>query len=90
MSRLIDADALLKKMSGHCDVCQFHSLRSPRCCDCDWHEAMGVVDDMDDAEIKHQDYCIHPVYDKDGKIVMYEVYSENCTKCIERWRVVKE
>ena len=52
MSRLIYADALLEKMSGHCDVCQYHSLRSPRCCDCDWSEAMDDVDDMDDVEIE--------------------------------------
>lgn len=37
-----------------------------------------------------QDYYISPVYDADGEITMYEVYSETCTKCIDKWRVVKE
>ena len=33
---------------------------------------------------------IRPVYDMNGEVILYEVYSENCTKCIERWRVVKD
>lgn len=53
MSRLIDADALLKKMSGHCDVCQYHCHRKHTSCgECDWHEAMSDVDDMDEIEIE--------------------------------------
>lgn len=38
----------------------------------------------------NRDYYIYPIYDTDGKIIMYEVYSDTCTKCIDRWRVVKE
>lgn len=37
-----------------------------------------------------KDKYIRPVYNMNGEIIMYEVYSETCTKCIERWRVVKE
>ena len=38
----------------------------------------------------NRDYYIYPIYDTDGEIIAYEVYSDECTKCIERWRVVKE
>ena len=38
----------------------------------------------------NRDYYICPIYDTDGKIIMYEVYSNTCTKCIDRWRVVKD
>lgn len=52
MSRLIDADALLEKMSTHCDLCQYndhiHNCRR----ECDWHEAIDEVEDMDEVEIE--------------------------------------
>ena len=38
----------------------------------------------------NQNYYICPIYDTNGEIIVYEVYSDECTKCIERWRVVKE
>ena len=50
MSRLIDADALLEKMSCHCDICKYHCHKPSRCSECDWHEAMDDVDDMDEVE----------------------------------------
>ena len=53
--KLIDADKLLEKMSGHCDVCQYHCHRKHTSCgECDWHEAMSDVDDMDNVEpVRH-------------------------------------
>lgn len=38
----------------------------------------------------NRDYYICPIYDTNGEIIAYEVYSDECTKCIEIWRVVKE
>lgn len=51
MSRLIDADALLEKMSCHCDICNYDRCKPPKWCrGCDWREAMNDVDDMDEIE----------------------------------------
>jgi len=49
--RLIDADALLEKMDTHCKLCPdsdgVHVCRR----ECDWHEAMDEVDDMDEIDL---------------------------------------
>ena len=45
------------------------------------------ADELNDENYRH--YYIYPVCDADGEIIMYEVYSDKCTKCIERWSVVK-
>lgn len=38
----------------------------------------------------YRDYHVYPIYNMDSEIIMYEVYSETCTKCIEKWRVIKK
>lgn len=52
MSRLIDADALLERMSTHCDLCQYNDHIHPCRRECDWHEAIDEVEDMDEIEIE--------------------------------------
>ena len=63
MSRLIDADALLEKMSGHCDICKYHCHKPSRCDNCDWHEAMDDVDDMDEVKMMSTMNDYRPISD---------------------------
>lgn len=75
MSRLIDADALLEKMSGHCDVCQYHCHRKHTSCgECDWREAMSDVDDMDEIEAT-------PVQHGHWEFIGGYGYQYRCSKC---------
>ena len=83
MSKLIYADKLLEKMSGHCDVCRYHNLNNPRCCDCDWREAMDDIDGMDEVGVEAPSV---------GQVVIqgwqcpickriYSPYTEKCSYC---------
>lgn len=55
--RLIDADKLLEKMSGHCDICNYDRRKPPKWCrECDWREAMDIIDDMDEVEVEPVQY----------------------------------
>lgn len=72
MSRLIDADALLEKMSTHCDLCQYNDHIHPCRRECDWHEAIDEVEDMDEVEIE-------PV--RHGHWIPADIYHEDVYIC---------
>lgn len=82
MSRLIDADALLEKMSTHCDLCQYNDHIHHCRRECDWHEAIDEVEDMDEVE---SDHVRHGHWAKDGRV--YEARFEemfdswSCSQC---------
>ena len=91
--RLIDADALLEKMDAHCKLCPdsdgVHVCRR----ECDWHEAMDEVDDMDEIDL-----ALLKEEPKQGRWITYPeslayegAYSEDhivCSECESVWSIM--
>ena len=76
--RLIDADALLDKMSTRCDICQYNDHRHVCRHECEWHEAMDEVEDMDEVQTEDVVRCkdckyAHLTYDGDCKYCQLDI-----------------